>query len=305
MKISKKKLRRELPLYLMAVPALTYLFINNYMPLPGMVLAFKRYNARDGIWGSAWAGFDNFKYLFSTSDAFVITRNTVLYNVAFILLNMVLGVFTAILISNLRAKKISNFYQALILLPHMISSVILSYIVYAFLGVESGLINKGILNPLGAESISWYTEKQFWPVILIIVNCWKSIGFNTILYLSSIVGIDGSLYEAAAIDGAKTIQKIRYITLPLLKPTVIMLLLLSVGRIFNSDFGLFYQVPMNSGPLYSVTNTIDTYVYRGLIELGTLTQSAAAGVYQSVVGFVLILSANLFVRKMDKDSALF
>ena len=299
------RLKRDFPLYLMALPGLIYLFINNYMPLPGIVLAFKQYNVKDGIWGSAWNGFENFKYLFTTTDAFVITRNTILYNVAFITVNTVLGVLFAILLSNLRSKKASHFYQAIILLPYMISSVIVSYLVYAFLGVESGLINKMFIEPMGYDAISWYTEPEYWPFILIFVNSWKSVGYQAILYFSSIVAIDESYYEAAIVDGSTAWQQIKYITLPLLKPTVIMLLLLSVGRIFSSDFGLFYQVPMNSGALYSVTNTIDTYVYRGLIESGSITKSAAAGLFQSVVGFILILGANLIVRRMDKDNALF
>ncbi|WP_176927325.1 ABC transporter permease [Lachnotalea sp. AF33-28] len=299
-----KRLRKEIVYYLMALPGLTYLFINNYMPLPGLVLAFKNYNAKDGIWRSPWAGFDNFKYLFMTNDAFVITRNTVLYNLVFITLNTVFGISAAILLSRLRAKRVRNIYQIVMLLPHMISSVIISYLVFSFLGVEHGLINS-MLTASGKEAISWYTEKQYWPFILVIVNVWKSIGYQAILYLSSIVSIDDSYYEAAVIDGANSWQQITKITLPLLKPTIIMLVLLAVGRIFNSDFGLFYQVPMNSGALFPVTNTIDTYVYRGLIELGTITRSAAAGMYQSIVGFILVLTANLIVRKIDRDNALF
>ncbi len=301
----RSKIRRELPIYLMALPGVIYLIINNYMPLPGLVLAFKQYSAKRGIWGSAWAGLDNFKYLFATQDAWVITRNTVLYNAVFILLNTALGITYAILLSSMKAKKAGNFYRGVMLLPYMISSVILSYLVYAFLGVESGLINKMIIEPLGGEAISWYAEQKYWPFILVIVNCWKSVGYQMVIYYSSITGIDDSYYEAAIVDGATSWQQITKITLPLLKPTITMLVLLSVGRIFNSDFGLFYQVPMNSGALFPVTNTIDTYVYRGLIELGTITKSAAAGFFQSLVGFVLILSANSLVRRFDRENALF
>lgn len=189
--------------------------------------------------------------------------------------------------------------------PHLISTVIISYIVFAFLSSDNGFINNTILRALGKEGISWYTEKGYWPFILIFISAWKSIGYQCIIYLATLLGFDKGYYEAAEIDGATFWQKITKITLPLLKPTIIMLTLMAVGRIFYSDFGLFYQVPQNSGALFPVTNTIDTYVYRGLLEAGNISMSAAAGFYQSIVGFVLILAANLLVRKFDKDSALF
>ena len=300
----KALMRRSIPIYIMALPGLLYLFINNYMPMPGIILAFKNYNARKGIYGSPWAGTKNFKYLFSTQDAFVITRNTICYNVAFIIINLIFAVGVAIILSEITSKA-KKFYQSTILLPYLLSAVIVSYLVYAFLSSENGFINNSILIPLGKEPISWYQDKRPWPFILVFVNLWKGIGYNCIIYLSTILGFDRSYYEAAAIDGATKWQQITKITLPLLRPTIIMLTLMAVGRIFYSDFGLFYQVPQNSGALYSVTNTIDTYVYRGLLELGDITMSAAAGVYQSLVGFVLVLAANLTVRKLDPDSALF
>jgi len=299
-----RKLKRFIPLYIMAVPGMLYLFINNYMPLPGLVLAFKNYNARKGIWGSDWAGFNNFKYLFATQDAFIITRNTILYNLTFIVVNTMMAIAVAIILSELRTRG-KKFYQSAILLPFLISSVIIGYLVFAFLSTENGFINNSILAPLGLERISWYIEKKYWPFILVLVNTWKNIGYNCIIYLSTIVGFDKGYYEAASIDGASKWKQITKITIPLLRPTIIMLVLMSIGRIFYSDFGLFYQVPQNSGALYSVTNTIDTYVYRGLLELGDITMSAAAGVYQSLVGFILVLGANLLVRKMDPENALF
>ena len=297
-------MKRCIPLYLMALPGLIYLFINNYMPMPGLVVAFKNYNARKGIWGSAWAGLENFKYLFATSDAFIITRNTILYNLAFIVVNTVLAIAVAIILSELK-KKIKNFYQSVILLPHLISAVIISYIVFAFLSTESGFFNNTMARLFGSEPIAWYAEKKYWPYILVFVNAWKSIGYQCIIYLATLLGFDRSFYEAADLDGATVWQQIRLITLPLLRPTVIMLTMMAVGRIFYSDFGLFYQVPQNSGALFDVTNTIDTYVYRGLLESGNISMSAAAGFYQSVVGFILVLGANLLVRKYDRDSALF
>ena len=296
---------RSIPIYLMALPGLVYLFINNYMPMPGIILAFKNYKAKLGIYGSPWAGFKNFQYLFSTQDAFVITRNTILYNLAFIVVNTFFAIFVAIILSELVSKKRKKLYQSVILLPYLLSAVIISYLVFAFLSAENGFVNNTILKAFGAEPIAWYQEKQYWPFILVFVNLWKGIGYSCIIYLSTIIGFDRSLYEAASIDGATKIQQITKITLPLLRPTIIMLTLMAVGRIFYSDFGLFYQVPQNSGALYPVTNTIDTYVYRGLLELGDITMSAAAGVYQSLVGFVLVLCANLLVKKLDPESALF
>ena len=288
----------------MALPGLLYLFINNYMPMPGIVLAFKNYKARKGIYGSPWAGFKNFKYLFATSDAFIITRNTICYNLVFILVNTFFAIFVAIILSELTSKW-KKAYQSVILLPYLLSAVIVSYLVFAFLSPENGFINNSILRPLGIEPVSWYQEKKYWPFILVFVNLWKGIGYNCIIYLSTIIGFDRGYYEAAAIDGATKWQQISKITLPLLRPTIIMLTLMAVGRIFYSDFGLFYQVPQNSGALLPVTNTIDTYVYRGLLELGDISMSAAAGVYQSLVGFALVLTANLVVRRLDPDSALF
>ena len=301
---AKKKslMKRSIPIYIMALPGLIYLFINNYMPMPGIVLAFKNYKAKDGIYGSAWAGFKNFKYLFSTQDAFVITRNTICYNLVFIVVNLIFAVGVAIILSELTSKA-KKLYQSVILLPYLLSAVIVSYLVFAFLSPENGFVNNTILR--GRDPVSWYQEKKYWPFILVFVNLWKGIGYNCIIYLSTIIGFDRGLYEAAAIDGATKWQQITKITLPLLRPTVIMLTLMAVGRIFYSDFGLFYQVPQNSGALLSVTNTIDTYVYRGLLELGDITMSAAAGVYQSLVGFVLVLAANLAVKKIDPESALF
>ena len=300
----KKRLIRYIPLYIMALPGLLYLFINNYMPLPGLVLAFKKYNAKKGIFGSKNVGFKNFKYLFATKDAFVITRNTILYNVVFIIINTVLAVFVAILLAEMTSK-LKKIYQIIILLPFMISMVIVSYLVFGFLSNDNGFLNNTILKALGKEPVQWYMQKQYWPFILVFVNAWKVIGYNCIIYLSTILGIDRSIYESASIDGAGKWTQIAKITIPLLKPTIIMMTLLAVGRIFYSDFGLFYQVPQNQGALFSVTNTIDTYVYRGLLELGDMSMASAAGLYQSVVGFICILTANLIVRKLDSESALF
>ena len=302
----KKNARKEdWPLYLMMLPALLYLLINNYIPMAGMVIAFKKLNFAKGIWASPWAGLKNFKFLFASRDAWVITRNTLLYNVAFILVNMVIGIAIAILITEVKNTKLKKLYQSEILLPFLMSMVILSYIVYALLSAENGLVNNSILPLFHMDPIQWYQKPKYWPAILIIANCWKGVGYGCLIYIASLIGIDPSFYEAARLDGASKWQEITKITLPSLVPTIITLLLLSIGRIFYSDFGLFYQVPMNSGVLVSTTNVIDTYVYRALIEQGNISMSSAAGVYQSLVGFCVVMLSNWIVRKVDKDQALF
>ena len=301
----KNALKEYWPLYLMMLPTLLYLLINNYIPMAGMVIAFKKLNFAKGIWASPWAGLKNFKFLFASKDAWIITRNTLLYNIAFILVNMVVGIAIAILITEIRNTKLKKIYQSAILLPFLMSMVILSYIVYALLSAENGLVNNSILPLFHIDSIQWYQEPKYWPVILIIANCWKGVGYGCLIYIASLIGIDPSFYEAARLDGASKWQEITKITLPSLVPTIITLLLLSIGRIFYSDFGLFYQVPMNSGVLFPTTNVIDTYVYRALIEQGNISMSSAAGVYQSLVGFCVVMLSNWIVRKVDKDQALF
>lgn len=301
----KNALKEYWPLYLMMLPALLYLLINNYIPMAGMVIAFKKLNFAKGIWASPWAGLKNFKFLFASKDAWIITRNTLLYNIAFILVNMVVGIAIAILITEIRNTKLKKIYQSAILLPFLMSMVILSYIVYALLSAENGLVNNSILPLFHIDPIQWYQKPKYWPVILIIANCWKGVGYGCLIYIASLIGIDPSFYEAARLDGASKWQEITKITLPSLVPTIITLLLLSIGRIFYSDFGLFYQVPMNSGVLFPTTNVIDTYVYRALIEQGNISMSSAAGVYQSLVGFCVVMLSNWIVRKVDKDQALF
>lgn len=300
-----RKIKRFWPMYLMMLPGVAYLVINNYMPIPGLMLAFKKFKYPRGIWGSDWCGFKNFTFLISSKDLWLIVRNTLLYNVAFILLGTILSVTIAILLNEVRSKKLQQSFQTVILIPHLLSYVIISYIVYALFGAESGMINNSILMPLGVTPISWYTEDRYWPVILTCVYLWKSFGYSSIVYFATLVGFDRTYYEAAMVDGATTWQQINRITLPLLKPVIITLTLFSVGRIFYSDFGLFYQVPMNSGMLYETTSTIDTYVYRGLLEDNNIGRASAATFIQSIMGFILVLAANLTVRRFEKENALF
>ncbi|CCX38522.1 putative uncharacterized protein [Clostridium sp. CAG:1013] len=300
-----KTLKRFWPLYLMFVPGAIYLFINCYIPMFGIQIAFRSYNARDGIYGSPWCGFDNFTFLFRTDDAFVMTRNTLLYNLVFIALGTVLAIAVAIILNEIRSKGAKQLYQTVILIPYLISMVIVSYLVFAFLSNSNGYVNNSVLKAFGMQPIDWYNTPKYWPFILVIVQIWKTLGYNMILYYATICGIDHSLYEAAVVDGANRWQQIWNITLPSLKSTIIILTLMALGGIFRSDFGLFYQVPQNSGPLLSVTQTIDTYVYRGLMQTNNIGMSSAAGVYQSVVGFILVITANFVVRKLDSESSLF
>ena len=287
----------------MVLPGLLYIIINNYLPMLGILLAFKKIDFSVGIWKSNWIGFDNFKYLFATSDTFIITRNTLLYNLAFIIVGNILGIVVGICLSEVFSKKLQKLFQTTILLPQLISMIIVAYIVYGFLSNEAGWINNSILGKDNA--VNFYASKAYWLFILVFVSTWKGLGYSSIIFMSSIIGIDKSLYEASYVDGCGRWKQIINITLPLLKPTIITLVLIQVGRIFYSDFGLFYQVPMDSGSLYGVTQTIDTYVYRGLMKNNNISMASAASAYQSVVGFVIIMIVNRIVRKVDNDSALF
>ncbi|WP_160720882.1 ABC transporter permease [Bacillus sp. USDA818B3_A] len=289
----------------MMLPGLVYLLINNYLPMFGLIIAFKDINYAKGILGSDWIGFKNFEYLFSTRDAFVITRNTILYNGGFIILTTTIAIAVAIMLNEVKNKLAKSFYQSVILLPFLISMVIVSYLGFAFLSEDVGYLNKTILPMLGIDSISWYNEAKYWPYILTFIHIWKGVGFLCVIYLAAIIGIDQEYYEAATLDGANKWKQIIHITIPSIMPVIIMMTLLAIGRIFYSDFGLFYQVPMNSGALYDTTNVIDTYVYRGLMQLGDIGMSAAAGLYQSIVGFALVLLSNYLVRRKSKDNALF
>lgn len=304
-KRTRLKLKKSLPLLLMALPGLAYLVINNYIPMAGIIIAFKKMDYAKGVFGSDWVGFDNFKFLFSTPDAWIMTRNTLLYNLAFIVIGTICALAVALCMNEIKERFFAKYFQGAFLLPNLISMVVVSYIVFAFLNTDTGLLNRTVLPALGVSEINFYSQPQAWPLILLIVYLWKNTGYASVIYLAGIASIDPTLYEAARIDGAGKWDQIRFITLPQLKSIIIILTLLSVGRIMFSDFGLFYQVPMNSGPLYSTTQTIDTYVYRGLMQLGNIGMSSAAGLYQSIVGFVLVLTANYLVKKISPENAMF
>lgn len=294
--------KRTLPLYLMMLPGLIYLVANNYLPMFGILIAFKKVNFSVGLLKSEWVGLSNFEYLFKTKDAFVMIRNTVLYNLAWIILGLVIAVFIAICMAEISSRKAAKVIQPIICFPSMVSAVILSFIVYAFLSETYGFLNTTIFKN---QPVAWYHTAKYWPIILTIVHFWQNAGQSSIIYMASIGGIDKGLYESARLDGAGKWSQIWNITLPMLKPMIILMLLMSIGRIFNSDFGLFYQVPLGNGLLVSTTQTIDTYVYRALLELNNVSMSSAASVFQAVIGFVLVLASNLLVSIVEPDNALF
>lgn len=298
------------PLYVMLVPGIVLTFLFCYLPMFGIIIAFKKLNLRDGIFSSPWVGFDNFELLLRNANAWVSLRNTILYNLVFIFTGLVISVAIAILLSMIRNKIASKVYQTIYIMPHFLSMVIVAYLVLAFLNMESGYINNTILPFISggnADKINWYAKPEAWPWILFIVNTWKTFGYGSIVYLAAIAGIDVQLYEAAKIDGANQWKQIIHITLPSLKNIMIIMTILNIGKIFNADFGLFYNVTMNSGALYPTTLVINTYVYNMMIAAGTAGTglASATAMLQSVMGFILVLTTNLIVRRIDKDSALF
>lgn len=300
-----KRIYKYRAIYLLALPSLIYLIVNNYMPMAGLILAFKNFSYAKGIFGSEWTGLSNFTYLFGSKWTGIMFRNTVLYNLAFIFLGTALAIFVAIMLNEVRSKRAQKIYQVLILLPYLISTVLIGYIVFAFFSNSNGFVNNYILIPLGMEPVNWYMTPEAWPAILVFVQLWRSFGFQSIVFFATIIGFDPSIYEAARVDGASTWKQITNITLPLLKPTATILIIMSLGKMFSTDFGLFYQVPQNTGILYEVTTTIDTFVYRTLMTDHDVGRATAAGFLQSILGFILVMTANRIVRKVNPESALF
>ena len=303
--------RDDTELSILALPTTVWYALFVYLPMFGIIIAFKDYSLSEGkgfigsLIDSPWVGFENFKYFFSLRDFPMILRNTVLYNLVFIVLDLVLPVGLAIIINNLYSKRASKTYQTLMFMPHFMSWVVVSYFVYAFLVTDKGLLNS-IIRFFGGENIGWYTTGKYWPVILTIMHVWKTLGYSMVVYLASITGIDNSLYEAAMLDGANKTQQALYVTLPSLKPIIIMMFILAVGRIFSSDFGLFYQVSQGANqPLTPWVATLDVKVFLMLTSPTTsIGWTSAASMFQSVVGCIMILTANAVVRKFDKASAL-
>lgn len=299
------KMKKYWPFYILALPGCAYFFINNYIPMSGLILAFSKYTVKGGIYHSPKVGLANFKFLFRSKDAWLMIRNTLLYNISFIILGTLMAIFIAYLLHELKNKYARKVYQTIILLPGLLSIIIVSYLVNALLAGDTGYLNTHVFKALNIETIPFYSQPKYWPFILVFVHLWQMAGTNCILYLATMSGIDPCLYEAASLDGAGRWNSFAHVTFPSLIPTIITLTILSVGKIFNSDFGLFYQVPMNSGALIDITQTIDTYVYRGLMNTANMGMSAAACFYQSVVGFALVLITNAIIRKVRAESALF
>lgn len=293
-------------LSILALPTTVWFICFAFLPMIGIIIAFKDYKISGGFLQnmiqSEWVRFKNFKFLFSTGDIWLILRNTVLYNIVFIILGIVLPVGAALLVGQLHSKRMGKVYQTAMFMPYFLSWVVVAAIVWAFLSYDMGIVN-GVVKSMGGEPQQWYMKREIWPFFLVFMNVWKGLGYSMVVYLATITGIDRTLYEAAVIDGASIWQQMKYITLPLMKAVIIMMFIMSVGRIFSSDFGLFYQVPRDSNSLYNVTATLDVFVYRQLKTASTSMASAAAFV-QSVAGCVMILIANGIVRKIDPESAM-
>lgn len=303
---NNKKLRefkKNLPLLLLAMPSVIMIFVFNYVPLYGLILPFKKFNVVDGIIKSPWSGLENFEFLLKSKTILIAIRNTVLYNAAFIILGMIISIIIALMLYEL-GKKAVKTYQTMLLIPYFMSWVVVAYVANVLLDMESGVLNS-IVKLFGGDEILWYNEGKYWPMIITIVQIWKNMGYNAIIYFAALMGLDSSYFEAAKIDGANKPQQMWYISLPLIRDIVITMLILNIGKIFYGDFGLFYNVPLNSSLIYDYTDVIDTYVYRSLINLGNLGMSATTGFCQSVIGFILVLATNAIVRKIDKNSALF
>lgn len=306
-KTAKRKVpfKRQLPFYIMMAPGLLLIALLFYLPLPGLVMAFKDFNPVDGIFGSAWMDpwYKNFEFFFKSDSARMVTFNTLFYNLLEMVLVTVCAMGIAIALNEVKGKVSSTIYRGAILLPYFLSWIVIQYILFSFLSVDRGIIN----NAIGQE-IYWYSEPKYWRIIMPLAYLWKNIGYYSVLYTAAIAGINTDYYEAAQLDGASKWQQIKKITLPLIKPTCIVLILMWVGKFFNGGFGdwnAFYTLPNDSGALYSATDVIDTYVYRSLRTLGDYGMSTAAGLYQSIVGFVLIITSNAVIKKIDPDNALF
>jgi putative aldouronate transport system permease protein len=299
------ELRRNFSVYILFLPVGVLFLLFNYFPLAGLVIAFENFNFTKGILGSDWANpiFSNFDYLFTSPAALRAIKNTVLLNTLFIVAGLVFEVGLALLFNEIRHKFFKKVTQSITFLPYFISWIVVGVFSYNLL-TEVGVVNT-FLKVLGLDPIDFYTEPGIWPFILILVQRWKITGYGTIIYMATLASIDSSYYEAAAIDGANRWQQVRHISLPMLKPTIIILTLLAIGRILNADFGMFFAVIGNASLLYETTDVIDTFVYRSLRVTGDIGMASAAGFLQSTAAFVLVLGSNLIARKIDKDSALF
>lgn len=301
------ELRKHKGLYLMTLPGLLAFFILNYIPMFGVVIAFEDYNPMKGIFGSEFNGFKNFEFFFKSQSALTVTRNTIMYNVLFIVLGIGLGLIVAIMINELRQKKMGNLYKSIMFLPYLISWVVAAYLLSAFLSTDRGIVNS-VLEFFGQDPVQWYSSTIYWYFILPLAYLWKNVGYFSVIFFAGITGISKDYYEAAEMDGASKFKQMTKITIPSLMPIVITLVILQFGKIFFAafgDWGLFYNLPMQSGVLFPATDVIDTYIYNSLRKMNDFGMSTAVGLYQSLVGCVLVIASNFLVRKYDKDSAIF
>ena len=297
-------LRKNRVYLCLLIPAIAYVLIFSYTPMVGDIMAFKRYNFAQGLFDSPWVGLNNFKFLVASNKLWPLTRNTLLYNIAFIVVGIVMEVGFAVIINEMRCKWFKKIFQSFIFLPYFISWVIASAVVQTLLDYDSGLISRTVKS-LGLPMVNVYVNAAPWPFLLVFFRMWKGVGYGSIVYLSAISGIDAEMYEAAEIDGANSWQKMFKITLPNLVPTMVIMFLLACGQIFRGDFGMFYQLIGNNGVLLEVGDILDLYIYRAMAGNANLGYGAAAGLYQSVLCFATILLANFIVKKVQPDYTLF
>ena len=296
--------RQNKEMYLMVLPGLILYILFNYLPMGGLILAFKKINFRQNIFLSPWNGLENFKFFLNSSSLWSSIKNTVLYNLVFVFAGLFLSVALAIVLDLVRTKLAKKFYQTVMIMPHFLSWVIVSYLVFAFLGLESGYMNNSILPALGLDPVNWYQDPGPWPIILIIVYFWKEWGYSSVIYSAALSGVNIELYEAADMDGASIFQKLKNVTLPAIKPMITTMLILKIGAILSTDMGLFYQVPLNTPQLYDVTNVLSTYTYNLMMNGGasSMSMAMAASLVQSVVSFFMVIGANKLVNVIDSDS---
>lgn len=299
-----REINKHKTMYLMALPTLLYFVVFSYIPMLGVVLAFKRYNYNDGILHSPWVGLSNFKFLFQSGTLTQITVNTILYNLAFLILGVVTQVGVALLLNEIHSKLYRKITQSFMFLPYFISYVVLGVLVYNIFSFDTGLLNN-LRSMLGLEKFSAYTTPGIWKYVLVFLEQWKGLGYGVVVYMAAITGISAEYYESAKIDGANHWQEIRYISLPLLKPTIIIITLFAVGKIMKGQFELFYQVIGSNGVLYNATDIIDTYVFRSLTQSFDVGLGSAAGFYQSLFGLVFIMLVNGIVKRINPEYALF
>lgn len=300
---SRTRAISSLPLLAICLPAIIFTVIFHYIPLFGVVIAFKDYNYIDGILGSPWVGIENFKFFFSSNDAVRVIFNTVGYNILFMLLEMLFGVILALMMYEINSRGMLKYVQTTTSIPYTLSIVVIAYIVYALLSYDSGLINS-VIRSFGGKPILWYNTPKYWPFILTFTHLWQMLGFGCLLYYAALIAVDQQLFEAAAIDGASRMRQIIHISIPELVPIICLKIIMGVGNVVNSSLGLFYQIPMNSSALYSTTDVISTYVLRGL-QTGSIGVTAAVGLAQNVCGFILLIVSNSIIKKIRPENALF